>query len=77
MPWKITSLIGARVRLIAHYSKSKTSVKQCGQEAQVSRMTAWKWRQRFWRKGRRGLFNRSRRQHRILRLQLYLISSKK
>ena len=65
MPWKITSLIGERVRLIRALLRGQKSVKQCCQEAQVSRTTAWKWRQRFWCDGRRGLRNRSRRPHRM------------
>lgn len=65
MPWKITSLIGERVRLIHALLRGQKSVKQCCQEAQVSRTTAWKWRQRFWCEGRRGLRNRSRRPHRM------------
>ena len=67
MPWKITSLIGERVRLIRALLRGQKSVKQCAQEAQISRTTAWKWRQRFWREGRRGLHNRSRRPHRMPR----------
>jgi putative transposase len=65
MPWKITSLIGERMRLIRALLRGQKSVKQCCQEAQVSRTTAWKWRQRFWREGRHGLRNRSRRPHRM------------
>ena len=67
MPWKITSLIGERVRLIRALLRGQKSVKQCAQEAQVRRTTAWKWRQRFWREGRRGLHDRSRRAHRMPR----------
>jgi transposase InsO family protein len=63
MPWKITSLIGERVRLIRALLQRKKSVKHCCEEAQVSRTTAWKWRRRFWHDGRRGLHNRSRRPH--------------
>jgi transposase InsO family protein len=67
MPWKITSLIGERVRLIRALLRGQKSVKQCCHEAQVSRTTVWKWRQRFWREGRRGLHDRSRRPHRMPR----------
>lgn len=65
MPWKITSLIGERVRLIRALLRGKMSVQQCAHAAHVSRTTVWKWRQRFWREGRRGLHDRSRRPHRL------------
>lgn len=67
MPWKITSLIGERVRLIRALLRGQKSVKQCCHEAQVSRTTVWKWRQRFWHEGRHGLHDRSRRPHRMPR----------
>jgi putative transposase len=67
MPWKITSLIGERLRLIRSLLRGHKSVKQCAQEAQVSRTTVWKWRRRFWREGRRGLRDRSRRPRRLPR----------
>lgn len=40
MPWKITSLIGERVRLIRALLRGQKSVKQCAQEAQVIRAAA-------------------------------------
>lgn len=67
MPWKIISLIGERARLIRALLRGKMSVKQCAHAAHVSRTTVWKWRRRFWREGRRGLHDRSRRPHRLPR----------
>ena len=61
------SLGGERLRLIRALLRGYKSVKECARAARVSRTTVWKWRRRFWREGRRGLEDRSRRPQRMPR----------
>jgi putative transposase len=53
VPRKTTSRIGERVRLMHALLGKQKSIKRCCQQVEVSRTTAWKWRRRFWREGRR------------------------
>ena len=51
--------------MIRELLRGHKSVKDCARAAQVSRTTVWKWRRRFWREGRHGLRDRSRRPQRM------------
>ena len=51
--------------MIRELLRGHKSVNECARAAHVSRTTVWKWRKRFWREGRRGLRDRSRRPQRL------------
>jgi putative transposase len=61
MPWKITSLLRARQRLVEAALARRKPLKELCRDFGVSRQTAYKWLTRFRAKGRAGLCNLSRR----------------
>lgn len=67
MPWNDQSVVGERLRLIAVLLRGEKSVTQCCRIFGVSRKTAYKWKARFLRDGRRAMADKSRRPHRMPR----------
>lgn len=67
MPWKDQSVVGERLRLVAVLLRGEKSVTHCCRIFGVSRKTAYKWKARFLRDGRRAMEDRSRRPHRMPR----------
>lgn len=65
MPWKHTSIVGERWRLIKALLRGEESVASWCRCFGVSRKTAYKWLRRFTNGGRRDLKDRSRRPHRV------------
>jgi len=65
MPWKNTSIVGERWRLIKALLQRERSVTSWCHEFGISRKTAYKWLGRFTEGGRRDLHNRSCRPHRV------------
>jgi len=65
MPWKNTSIIGERWRLIKVLLQRERSVSSWCLDLGISRKTAYKWLRRFTEGGRRDLKDHSRRPHRI------------
>jgi putative transposase len=65
MPWKNTSIIGERWRLIKALLQRERSVSSWSRDLGISRKTAYKWLRRFTQGGRRDLKDRSRRPHRV------------
>jgi transposase InsO family protein len=63
MPWKITSLVQGRWRLVKELLKAQKPVRELSRFFGVSRKTAYKWKVRFVEGGRRSLRNRPRRPH--------------
>jgi putative transposase len=63
MPWKLTSLVAERMRLVSAVLKGHKPMQQVADDFGVSRKTAGKWLRRFMRFGRRGLRDLSRRPH--------------
>lgn len=60
MPWKITSLLRARLRLVEAALARRQPLRELCRAAGISRQTAYKWLKRFRVKGRAGLVDRSR-----------------
>jgi putative transposase len=67
MPWKEQSIVGERLRLIAVLLRGEKSVTYCCRIFGISRKTAYKWKARFLRDGRRAMKDKSRRPHRMPR----------
>lgn len=67
MPWKITSLIRARQKLVESLLARRKPCHQLLREFGISRPTAYKWLKRFRAQGVAGLRNRSRRPRRCSR----------
>lgn len=67
MPWKDQSVVGERLRLVAVLLRGEKSVTQWCRIFGVSRKTAYKWKARFLRDGRRAMADWSRRPHRMPR----------
>jgi putative transposase len=65
MPWKKTSIVGERWRLIKALLQRERSVSSWSRDLGISRKTAYKWLRRFTQGGRRDLKDRSRRPHRV------------
>jgi len=65
MPWKLTSIVGERWRLVKALLRGEQSVAQWCRWFGISRKTAYKWLKRFTEGGRRGLSDRSRRPQRV------------
>jgi putative transposase len=65
MPWKKTSIVGERWRLIKALLQRERSVSRWSRDLGISRKTAYKWLHRFTQGGRRDLKDRSRRPHRV------------
>jgi len=65
MPWKLTSLVGERWRLVKAMLQDEQSVTHWCRCFGISRKTAYKWLKRFTETGRRGLCDQSRRPHRV------------
>src|SRR5260370_41028857 len=63
MPWKLTSLVAERMRLVSAVLKGHKTMQQVADDFGVSRKTAGKWLRRFMRFGGRGLRDMSRRPH--------------
>lgn len=61
MPWKVSSLLGARQRFIRAALRGVESIAQLCSQVGVSRKTGFKWLGRFKTFGRPGLCDRSRR----------------
>ncbi len=65
MPWKNTSIIGERWRLVKALLRGEESVTQWCRSFGISRKTAYKWLRRFTAGGRRDLGDRCRRPKRV------------
>lgn len=61
MPWKISSVLGERLRFVRAVLKHHQSFSAVCQSFGISRQCGYKWLQRFQREGRTGLRNQSRR----------------
>jgi len=64
MPWKITSLLRVRQRLVEAALARRKPLKELCRAFGISRQTAYKWLSRFGAQGRAGLQNLSQRPHR-------------
>jgi putative transposase len=74
MPWKNTSIIGERWKLVKALLRGEESVTQWCRCFGISRKTAYKWLKRFTTGGRRDLGDRSRRPQRVpLRMRRHWI----
>ena len=67
MPWNNRSVVGERRRLVLLLLRKEKSVRYWCRVFGVSRKTAYKWKQRFVRGGRRALLDRPRRPERMPR----------
>jgi putative transposase len=67
MPWNDRSVIGERRRLVLLLLRKEKSLRDCCRVFDVSRKTAYKWKQRFLQGGQRALRDRSRRPKRMPR----------
>jgi putative transposase len=67
MPWQDQSVYGERLRLIAVLLQGEKSVTHWCRIFGISRKTAYKWKARFLRDGRRAMKDRSRKPHRMPR----------
>lgn len=65
MPWKNTSIVGERWRLIKALLQRERSVTSWCREFGISRKTAYKWLRRFTEGGRRDLHDHARRPRRV------------
>ena len=67
MPWKETSTLEQRKKLIARWQAGEETVAELCREYEISRQTGYKWIQRFERGGESGLEELSRAPHKAAR----------
>jgi transposase-like protein len=63
MPWRETSVMDERLRLVIEYRRGEIPMAELCRQAQVSRKTAYKWVERHDAGGVAGLHDRSRAPH--------------
>lgn len=61
MPWKVSSVIEQRLRLVKLLQEGEESLAELARRFSISRKTAYKWLQRYEAAGVEGLRDRSRR----------------
>ena len=65
MPWRVRSILDARMEFVTLVRAGGRSVAEAAQEWGVSRQTAHRWRKRYDLWGREGLRDRSKAPHGI------------
>src|SRR4029450_3765165 len=63
MPWRETSVMDERLRLVIEYQRGEIPMAELCRQAQVSRKTGYKWVERHGEHGVDGLRDRSRAPH--------------